>query len=125
MSANQNQKMMRQINEYKMKIEENEAENATMKDKINKLSGENVNLSEEVKVAQDNLRLSANNMAKMKNEIRNLTIENEELKKKLNSSTGNSRKVEELEEKVILLSTEIKRLRSGETEHEGTKQKLL
>lgn len=125
MSANQNQKMMRQINEYKMKIEENEAENATMKDKIHKLSGENVNLSEEVKVAQDNLRLSANNMAKMKNEIRNLTNENEELKKKLNSSTGNSRKVEELEEKVILLSTEIKRLRSGETEHEGTKQKLL
>lgn len=38
---------------------------------------------------------------------------------------GSRRRNHELEEKIILLSAEINRLRSGETEHEGTKKKLL
>lgn len=67
LSANQNKNMMKQINEYKMKIEENLAENTNLKEKIGKMTSENANLNEEVRVAQDNLRLSANNMTKMKN----------------------------------------------------------
>ena len=38
LSANQNQKMMRQINDYKRKIEQNNTENENLKNRINKLS---------------------------------------------------------------------------------------
>ena len=38
---------------------------------------------------------------------------------------GSNQKMQEYEEKIVLLSAQIKRLRSEGTEHEGTKQKLL
>jgi chromosome segregation ATPase len=38
LSANQQQKMMREINEYKQRIENNNRENENLKNKINKLS---------------------------------------------------------------------------------------
>lgn len=61
------------------------------------MTSENANLNEEVRVAQDNLRLSANNMTKMKNEIKILSSENEELKKQLNSrNLGSNKRIEEL-----------------------------
>lgn len=47
-----------------------------MKNKINKLSTENVNLGQEVRNAQDNLRLSANNLTKLKNELKVIVAEN-------------------------------------------------
>ncbi len=65
LSANQNQKIMRELNQYKQRIDQNNLENDQLKQKINKLSGENVNLNEEVRTAQENLRLSANQQAKL------------------------------------------------------------
>jgi hypothetical protein len=40
-------------------------ENESLKQKISKLSGENTSLNEEVRTAQENLRLSANQQAKL------------------------------------------------------------
>ena len=57
--------MIREINEYKKKIEENTQENETLKNKINKLSAQNLNLNQEFEVAQESLRLSANTQAKL------------------------------------------------------------
>ena len=37
---------------------------------------------------------------------------------------SSNKRAQELEEKVILLSAEIQRLRSGQAEHEGTQAKL-
>ena len=52
LSANQNQKLMREINDYKSRIEQNNQENDILKQKISKITGENTALNEEVKVAQ-------------------------------------------------------------------------
>ena len=46
LSSNQNARLAKELHEYKQKIEQNNLENETLKGKINKLSGENVNLSE-------------------------------------------------------------------------------
>lgn len=46
LSANQNQKLMRELNDYKQRIDDNNRENETLKNKIQKLSGENVSLNE-------------------------------------------------------------------------------
>jgi len=54
---------------------------------------ENTSLGDEVRTAQDNLRLSANQLAKIKNELRIVCAENEELKRRLTESSGsNNRK---------------------------------
>ena len=68
-SANQNQKLMRELNEYKQRIEQNNMENEQLNKKIGKLTGENVSLGEEVRTAQENLRLSANAQAKLAKEL--------------------------------------------------------
>lgn len=89
------------------------------------MTNENTSLGDEVRTAQDNLRLSANQLAKLKNELRITCAENEELKKRVTESSGSSsRRTAELEEKVILLSAEVQRLRSNESTYEGSKQKL-
>jgi chromosome segregation ATPase len=69
LSANQNQKMQREIHEYKRKIEENNIENDSLKNKINKLTSENVSLNKDVEGAQESLRLSANQMVKLNKEL--------------------------------------------------------
>jgi hypothetical protein len=56
---------MRELNEYKQRIDQNNMENEQLKQKISKLSGENTSLNEEVRTAQENLRLSANQQAKL------------------------------------------------------------
>ena len=65
LSDNQNQKIMRELNEYKQRIDQNNMENEQLKQKISKLSGENTSLNEEVRTAHENLRLSANQQAKL------------------------------------------------------------
>lgn len=69
LSANQNAKMIKEINEYKQKIDINNQENEALRVKINKLTSENVNLGEEVKTAQESLRLSSATQAKLQREL--------------------------------------------------------
>ena len=65
LSANQNAKMVKEINEYKQRIDINDRENEQLKNKINKLASENVGLGEEVKAAQESMRLSSATQAKL------------------------------------------------------------
>jgi len=60
---------MQELNEYKMRIQGNNQENEQLKVRIQKLMGENTSLGDEVRTAQDNLRLSANQMQKLNVEI--------------------------------------------------------
>jgi uncharacterized protein YoaH (UPF0181 family) len=55
----------------------NNQETETYKQRIQKLMSENTSLGEEVREAQDNLRLSANTVSKLNNEIKLLCAENE------------------------------------------------
>lgn len=79
-------------------MESNNQESETYKLKIQKLMSENTSLNDEVRDAQDNLRLSANQVSKLKNELKILCNENEELKSRLGSSSASSNKrTQELE----------------------------
>jgi len=69
LSAQQNQKIMRELHEYKQRIDQNNQENEALKQKIGRLTGENTSLGEEVRSAQENLRLSANQQAKLTKEL--------------------------------------------------------
>ncbi len=63
-------KRARELNEYKERINQNNQESETYKIRIQKLLSENTALGEEVREAQDNLRLSANTVAKLNNELK-------------------------------------------------------
>ena len=69
LSANQNAKMIKDINEYKQRIEQNNQENEALKQKINKLVSENASLGEEARNAQESLRLSSATQAKLQREL--------------------------------------------------------
>jgi chromosome segregation ATPase len=69
LSANQNQKILQELQEYKRRIDQNDQESQQFKQKIQKLLGENTALGDEVRNAQENLRLSAATMNKLKAEL--------------------------------------------------------
>jgi len=52
LSANQNQRISQELNQYKMNIQANEEENASLKAKIQKLLSENSILGQDIQGAQ-------------------------------------------------------------------------
>ena len=60
-------------------MENNNEESETYRRKIQKLTGENTNLADEIRNAQENLRLSANQIGKLNNELKITCNQNEEL----------------------------------------------
>jgi len=72
LSANQNQKIMMELNDYKQRIDQNNQENTTLKTKIQKLISENTSLSGEVTNAQEALRLSSATQAKLQRELKEM-----------------------------------------------------
>ena len=67
LSANQISKLNNELNDYRSKVEVNNEESETYRRKIQKLTQENTNLGDEVRNAQENLRLSANQIGKLNN----------------------------------------------------------
>ena len=63
------QKILNELNEYKNRIDQNESENDMIKKKMQNIIQENQQLGDEVRNAQENLRLSANQISKLSNEI--------------------------------------------------------
>ena len=57
-------------------MENNNEESETYRRKIQKLTGENTNLADEIRNAQENLRLSANQIGKLNNELKITCNEN-------------------------------------------------
>lgn len=105
-------KLNHELQHYKDQIEANNRDSETYRQKMRNLMSENSNLNEEVRGAQENLRLSAGTISKLNNELKITCNENEELKRRLQEITTTSRKTPELEAKVALLSQEIERLNS-------------
>lgn len=104
LSANQIAKLNGELNDYKGRIEVSNEESETYRRKIQKLTGENTSLGDEIRNAQENLRLSANQIAKLNNELKITCNENEELQKRLQQLGDVNRKVAEYENRVALLS---------------------
>ena len=67
LSANQISKLTLEVNDYRSKVEVGNEESQTYRRKIQKLTQENTNLGDEVRNAQQNLRLSANQIGKLNN----------------------------------------------------------
>lgn len=65
-----------------MHKQENNQESETYKIKIQKLLNENTKLGEQIQSAQENLRLSANQIGKLNNELKVTCNELEEARKK-------------------------------------------
>ena len=77
LSANQMSKLNAELNEYKNRITANNQESETYRQRIQKLVSENTSLGDEVRNAQENLRLSAGQMSKLQNEFKLICAENE------------------------------------------------
>ena len=107
-SAAQTSKLNAEINEFKNRLGQSNQETETYKQRLQKLLGENQALGNEVREAQENLRLSAGTMSKLQNELKVVCHDNEELKRKLDEIGG--KRVPEYENRIAILSQEIERL---------------
>ena len=83
LSAGQMSKLRAEISEMKQRLNSNNTETETYRKKIQKLTAENAALGEEMRGAQENLRLSAGTISKLNNELKITCNENEDLKKQL------------------------------------------
>mgnify|MGYP000897014314 FL=1 len=70
LSAAQTNKLTQEINQFRSQLEVNNQESETYKQKIQKLLNENNALGDEVRTAQENLRLSASQIGKLNNELK-------------------------------------------------------
>jgi chromosome segregation ATPase len=95
LSANQIAKLNSELGEYKTRVSANNQESETYKQKIQKLLAENTSLGDEVRNAQENLRLSANTIAKLNNELKITCNELEDAKKRAKDLEGVTRRATE------------------------------
>lgn len=83
LSAQQTSKLTNELNDFRNRLGQSSQESETYKQRLQKLIGENTALGDEIRTAQENLRLSAGTMSKLQNELKIACNDNEELKKKL------------------------------------------
>ena len=90
LSTGQNQKIMKELNEYRDRLSSNEQESEVLKRKIQKLLQENAGLGDEVRNAQENIRLSNVQQSKAlqelneyKGRIEQIESENDMIKRKM------------------------------------------
>ena len=69
LSNAQQSKAFQQLQDYERRIQENDSENDGMRRRMQNLVKENQALGQEVRDAQENLRLSANQIAKLNSEL--------------------------------------------------------
>jgi chromosome segregation ATPase len=111
LSAAQQSKLNAEINGYRSQLEVNNKESETFRQKIQKLLSENNSLGDEMRTAQENLRLSASQIGKLTNELKITCNELEEVKRQYQQLGGDAnKKIAEYENKIGLLSQELERL---------------
>ena len=77
LSAATQSKLKAELDQFRNQISQNNQESDTYKIKIQKLLSENTALGDEVRGAQENLRLSAGTVSKLNNELKIVCNENE------------------------------------------------
>jgi chromosome segregation ATPase len=83
LSAAQLSKMGAEVNDLKGRIGSTTQESEAYKQRIQKLLSENSSLGEEVRTAQENVRLSTGQIGRLTAEYKSMVSQSEELKKKL------------------------------------------
>ena len=100
-----------ELNDLKGRLGNTSQESDTYKQRIQKLLGENTALNEEVRTAQENLRLSTGQIGRLTAEYKSMVTLTEDLKKKVQELEGsNKRLTAEGENKVKILTAECERL---------------
>ena len=111
LSAQEGQRLARELNDYREKYGQTTQEISTYKTKIQKLTGQNAALGDEMREAQENLRLSAGTLNKLQGEFKAVCGELDETKKKLNHTEDAWKRMKaEFENKVNILTGECERL---------------
>ncbi len=93
LSAQQEHKLLSELNEIKARFEGNSQEAESFKMKIQRLINENSTINNDLREAQENLRLSAGTIHKLKNEMQIINEENEDIKNRLRSATAQMSKI--------------------------------
>lgn len=93
-----------ELNQFKSQVQVTNQESETYRQKIQKLMSENNSLGDEVRNAQENLRMSASQIGKINNELKIACNEIEALQKQLQEYGNVNKKVGESENKVSILS---------------------
>lgn len=93
LSAAQAQRLGAELNDYKNRLGSTTQESETYKQRIQKLLGENTSLSEEIRGAQENLRLSAGTLSKLQNEFKIVCDEGDAMKRKIQELENGNKKL--------------------------------
>jgi effector protein B len=110
LSAATQSKLKAELDQFRSQMAQNNQESETYKMKIQKLLSENNSLGDEVRDAQENLRLSASQIGKLNNELKISCNQIEELQKRLQESSEVNRRIPDYENKIALMSQELERL---------------
>jgi chromosome segregation ATPase len=111
LSAQQTNKLTTELTEFRSRLGTTTQESEAYKQRIQKLLAENTSLGEEVRDAQENLRLSTGQIGRLTQEFKSMQSQNEEYKRTLGDLDGRFKKVtSESESKIALLKQECERL---------------
>ena len=113
LSAQQASRLTSELSEFKGRLGQTTQDSEGYKLKIQKLLAENSGLGEEMRDAQENLRLSTGQIGRLTAEFKSNQTQNEELKKRVHELDGILKKSgAEGESKVAILKQECERLNS-------------
>jgi chromosome segregation ATPase len=111
LSAAQANKLNSELQEYRSRYGQTTQEMDTYKQRIQKLLGENSALGDEVRSAQENLRLSAGTLNKLQGEFKAVCGELDETKKRLGETENAWKRLKgESDNKIQVLTQEVERL---------------
>lgn len=110
LSAATQSKLKAELDQFRSQMAQNNQESETYKMKIQKLLSENNSLGDEVRDAQENLRLSASQIGKLNNELKISCNQIEELQQRLQSMGDVNKRNADSENKIAMLSQELERL---------------
>ena len=111
LSAQQTNRLNSELTDFRNKHGTLSQESEAYKQRIQKLLAENNSLGDEVRNAQENLRLSTGQIDRLTAEFKNMQTQNEEMKRRIAELEGHLKKVSgESENKVNILTQECERL---------------
>lgn len=111
LSSQQAQRLSAELNDYRNKYGQTTQEVDTYKQRIQKLTGENAALGEQVRGAQQNLRLSAGTLNKLQAQFKGVCAEYDDTKRRLQETENAWKQLKaESENKNRIMADEIQRL---------------
>ena len=107
LSAQQAGRLTSELNDYRARFGAEHSRSRYLQEKMRKLAGENAALGDEMRGAQENLRLSAGTLSKLQGEFKGVCGELDEAKKRLGGTEEAWKRMKaEFENKVALLTQE-------------------